>query len=184
MAELALANQYAKALLEVARSSGGAQAAEGALEQLLRFAEVFRSSRDLRMALLSPVVEHEQKIRVIDRLCDAVSAGRTVRNFLSVVTKKRRLALLDAICVRYQALLDEAEGIVRADVRCAMPMSESQRAALEQALRRSTGAEVRCGYSVDPSLVGGAAVRIGSAVYDGSVRGRLDALRRRLVSGS
>lgn len=184
MAELALANQYAKALLEVAQSSGGAQAAEGALEELLRFAEVFRSSRDLRMALLSPVVEHEQKIRVIDRLCDAVSAGRTVRNFLGVVTKKRRLALLDAICVRYQALLDEAEGIVRADVRSAMPMSESQRAALEQALRRSTGAGVRCGYSVDPSLVGGAAVRIGSAVYDGSVRGRLDALRRRLVSGS
>lgn len=184
MAELALANQYAKALLEVSQFSGGAQAAEAALEELLRFAEVFRSSRDLRMALLSPVVEHEQKIRVIDRLCDALGTGRTVRNFLNVVTKKRRLALLDAICARYQALLDEAEGIVRADVRSAMPMSDAQRAALEQALRRSTGAEVRCGYSVDPSLVGGAAVRIGSAVYDGSVRGRLDALRRRLVSGS
>ncbi|MGQ9918492.1 MAG: ATP synthase F1 subunit delta [Bryobacteraceae bacterium] len=184
MAELALANQYAKALLEVARSSGGAQAAEAALEQLQRFAEVLRSSRDLRTALLSPVVERHQKVRVIDRLCDAVGAGRTVRNFLNVVVKKRRMPLLEAICARYQALLDEAEGIVRAEVRSAMPVSDAQRAALEQALRRSTRSEVRCSYALDPSLVGGVAVRIGSAVYDGSVRGRLDALRRQLVSGS
>ncbi|MEJ5367923.1 MAG: F0F1 ATP synthase subunit delta [Bryobacteraceae bacterium] len=184
MAELALANQYAKALLEVARAAGGAQAAEQALKDLRNFAEVFRSSRDLRTALLSPVVEHREKVRVIEKLCEALGAGRTVRNFLNVVAKKRRLALLDAICLRYQALLDEAEGIVRADVRSALPMDEAQKAALEEALRRATRAEVRCGYSVDPSLVGGVSVRIGSAVYDGSVRGRLEALRRRLVMGS
>ncbi len=184
MAQLALANQYAKALLEVVRASGGVQAAEAALEELRRFAELFRSSRDLRMALLSPVVEHREKIRVIEKLCEAVGAGRPVRNFLNVVTKKRRLALLDAICARYQALLDEAEGIVRAEVRSAMPVDDAQKAALEEALRRSTRAEVRCAYAVDPSLVGGVSVRIGSAVYDGSVRGRLEALRRRLVMGS
>lgn len=184
MAELALANQYAKALLEVAQAAGGAQAAEAALVELRRFAEILRSSRDLRMALLSPVVGHDQKVRVIDRLCDAVGAGRTVRNFLNVVTVKRRLALLDEICSRYQALLDEAEGIVRAEVRSAVTMSDAQRSALEGALRRSTIAQLRCGYQVDPSLVGGVAVRIGSTIYDGSVRGRLDALRRQLVSGS
>jgi len=184
MAELALANQYAKALLEVAQAEGGAAAAEAALGQIGRFAALFHESRDLRTVLLSPVVEHELKMRVIARLCEAVGAGRPVRNFLNVVTKKRRLALLDEICTRYQALLDEAEGIVRAEVRSAAPVTDAQRASLEEALRRVTGAQIRCGYSVDPALVGGVTVRIGSAVYDGSVRGRLDAMRRRLVSGS
>lgn len=184
MAELALANQYAKALLEVAQAEGGTAAAEAALEQTARFAALFQESRDLRAVLLSPAVGHDLKMRVIARLCEAVGAGRVVRNFLNVVMKKRRLALLDEICARYQALLDEAEGIVRAEVRSAAPVSGAQRAALEEALHRVTGAQVRCGYSVDPALIGGVAVRIGSAVFDGSVRGRLDAMRRRLVSGS
>lgn len=184
MAELALANQYAKALLDVARAEGGSPAAEAALDQLARFAALLDESRELRTVLLSPVVEHARKTRVIARLCEAIGTGRPVRNFLNVVTKKRRLALLDEICSRYQALLDEAEGIVRADVRSAVPVTDAQRAAVEEALKRITGGQVRCGYSVDPALVGGMAVRIGSAVYDGSVRGRLDAMRRRLVSGS
>lgn len=183
MAELALANQYAKALLEVAQAEGGGAAAEAALEQIAQFAALLHESRDLRTVLLSPVVDHEVKMRVIARLCEAAGAGRPVRNFLNVVTKKRRLALLDEICARYQALLDEAEGIVRAEVRSAMPVTGAQRAALEDVLRRLTGAEVRCGYSVDPVLVGGVTVRIGSTLYDGSVRGRLEAMRRRLVSG-
>jgi F-type H+-transporting ATPase subunit delta len=184
MAELALANQYAKALLEVAQAEGGAAAAEAALDQISQFAALFRESRDLRTVLLSPVVEHENKMRVIARLCEAIRAGRPVRNFLNVVTKKRRLALLDEICARYQALLDEAEGIVRAEVRSALPVTDAQKTAIEDALARATGGQVRCGYETDPALVGGVTVRIGSAVFDGSVRGHLDAMRRRLVSGS
>jgi len=184
MAELALANQYAKALLEVAQAAGGPRAAEAALDELSRFTEVFRSSRDLRTVLLSPVVEHQQKVRVISRLCEAIGAGRPVRNFLNVVTKKRRLALLPEIRDRYQALLDEAESIVRAEVRTALPATEAQKQALEARLAAITGGQVRCGYLVDESLVGGMSVRIGSAVYDGSVRGHLEALRRRLASGS
>lgn len=184
MAELALANQYAKALLEVAQAEGGAAAAEAALDQISQFAALFRESRDLRTVLLSPVVEHENKMRVIARLCEAIRAGRPVRNFLNVVTKKRRLALLDEICARYQALLDEAEGIVRAEVRSALPVTDTQKTAIEEALTRATGGQVRCGYGTDPALVGGVTVRIGSAVFDGSVRGHLDAMRRRLVSGS
>jgi len=184
MAELALVNQYAKALLEVTQAAGGSQAAEAALDELSRFTEVFHSSRDLRTVLLSPVVEHQQKVRLIGRLCEAIGAGRPVRNFLSVVTKKRRLALLPEIRDRYQALLDEAEGIVRAEVRTALPVTEAQKQALEARLAAITGGQVRCGYLVDESLVGGMSVKIGSAVYDGSVRGHLEALRRRLASGS
>lgn len=184
MAELALANQYAKALLEVAQAAGGTAAAEAALDELSRFTEVFRSSRELRTILLSPVVEHGQKVRVIERLCESAGASRPVRNFLNVVTKKRRLALLPEIRDRYQALLDEAEGIVRAEVRTALPATEAQKQALEAKLAAVTGGQVRCGYLVDGSLVGGLTVKIGSSVFDGSVRGHLEALRRRLASGS
>ncbi len=143
MAELALANQYAKALLEAAQAEGGAQAAEAALDQITQFAQIFRESRDLRMALLSPAVEQERKERVIRRLCEGIGAGRVVRNFLFVAAKKRRLGLLDEIRQRYQALLDEAEGIVRAEVRSALPVTDAQKAALEAASAGDRCAEGR-----------------------------------------
>ena len=73
---------------------------------------------------------------------------------------------------------------IDAGVTAAQPLSEDQTAALEATLARVTGKRVRCGYTVDSSLVGGVTVRIGSTMYDGSVRGQLDGLRRRLTTES
>lgn len=182
MSTLAIANQYAKALLESVSQAGSGATSEEALSQLLQFDAVLKSSHDLHTILLSPAVAQAQKQRVLGRLAGVLGMHGLVRNFLFVVTRHRRLNLLGEIRDRYQALLDETLGLVRARVSTAAPLSQEQVVALEAALARVTGKEMRCGYEVDETLVGGLAVRVGSTMYDGSVRGQLDSLRRRLTS--
>jgi len=184
MPNLAVANQYAKALLEaVAKPSSGIQP-EQALGQLEQFAAVLKESHDLHTVLLSPAVPHPQKIKLLGRIGDMLGMHGYVKNFLFVVTRHRRLDLMPEIRARFQALLDESMGLARAEVAAAQPLTEDQKAALEAALARITGRQIRCGYKVDASLIGGAAVRVGSTVFDGSVRGQLEGLRRRLTSES
>jgi F-type H+-transporting ATPase subunit delta len=184
MPNLAVANQYAKALLEAVSKPGSGIEPEDALTQLEQFAGVLKESGELHGVLLSPAVAHDKKIRALSRLGDMTGMHGFVKNFLFVVTRHRRLNLMGEIRDRYQALLDESEGLLRAGVAAAQPLSESQTAALEETLARATGKRVRCGYTVDGALVGGITVRIGSTIYDGSVRGQLDGLRRRLTTES
>ncbi len=182
MPNLAVANQYAKALLDaVAKPSSGIQP-EDALSQIEQFAEALKSSHEFHTILLSPAVQHLQKTHAIGRICDMLGIHGYVKNFLFIVTRHRRLDLLTEIRQRFQALLDESMGLVRAGVSAAQPLTPDQQAALEGVLARITGKQVRCGYTVDASLIGGAAVRVGSTMYDGSVRGQLEGLRRRLTS--
>lgn len=186
MSNLAVANQYAKALLEaISKPGAGPEAgvsAELALAQLDQFVELMHGSTDLHTVLLSPAVSHVAKQKVLAKLGDLLGMHRQLKNFLYVVTRHRRLDLMKEIRERFQALLDESVGIVRARVETAQPLTDAQRASLEEALARITGKQVRCGYDVDDALLGGLAVRMGSTMYDGSVRGQLEGLRRRLTS--
>lgn len=177
---LAVANQYAKALLEsVARPGSGVQA-EAALAQLDEFASALAGSQELKTVLLSPAVPLAQKQKVLGQLAGRMEQHGLVRNFIFVVTRHRRLDILNEIRQRFQALLDESFGLLRARVETAQPLSEAQQKSLEQTLAGVTGKSVRCGYEVDQALVGGVSVRIGSTMYDGSVRGQIEGLRRRL----
>jgi len=99
-----------------------------------------------------------------------------------VVAHHRRLLLLAEMLSAFQVLLDERAGIVRAEVAAAQPMEEPQQAALAEKLSRVTGKRVLPQFAVDPALLGGAVARIGSTIYDGSVRGRLRAIGRRLAA--
>ncbi|MGJ5814905.1 ATP synthase F1 subunit delta [Paludibaculum fermentans] len=182
MSTLAIANQYAKALLESISQPGSGATSEEALTQLEQFDVVLKSSHDLHTVLLSPAVPHAQKQKVLGRIAELLGLHGFVRNFLFVVTRHRRLNLLAEIRERYQALLDEAMGLVRARVSTAVPLTPEQKVALEAALAQVTGKQMRCAYELDDTLVGGLAVRVGSTMYDGSVRGQLDSLRRRLTS--
>ena len=179
---LAVANQYAKALLEVVSAPTSGLGAEDALAQLDTFSAAMTDSHDLRTVLDSPAVAFDQKRKVVQSIGDLAGMHPLVRNFLSVVIHKRRLGLLPEIRERFRALLDESLGIARAHVVAAQPISEPARASLESELARLTGKTVRGNYTVDPALVGGITVNVGSKMYDGSVRGQLAALRRRLTS--
>ncbi|MBC7925781.1 MAG: ATP synthase F1 subunit delta, partial [Bryobacteraceae bacterium] len=105
-----------------------------------------------------------------------------VRNFLFLLVDRRRTDLLNEIAPAFEAAVDERLGLVRAEVKSATPLSEPQQAELEGALSLVAGRRVRCDYQVDPALIGGVVARIGSTVYDGSVRSQLEAMRQTLVS--
>lgn len=177
---LALANQYAKALLEVVSKASSSVKPEDVPALLASFHEVVESSQDLRTALLSPALAHTTKEKIIGRLAEPLGLAREVVRFLGVVARKRRLQLLPEMRSSFQSLLDEREGITRASVAAPAELSTDQRVRLEQTLARISGKAVRCDYQVDPSLLGGVSVKIGSKVYDGSILGRMEELRRRL----
>ena len=177
---LAVANQYAKALLETVEQPSSGVQPEDVLRQLDLFSETLKSSHELHTVLLSPAVNHAGKQRVLGRIGEILGLHVFVKNFLFVVTRHRRLDLMPEIRDRFQALLDESHGLIRARVSTAQPLSAEQQLALESVLARVTGKQVRCGFEVDGALVGGVSVRVGSTMYDGSVRGHIESLRRRL----
>jgi len=179
---LAISNRYAKALVDIVMDPKSGLSPQDALQQLSAFSGLMLSSPALRGALISPAVPNRDKRTVVDKLAGRLGAHRLVRSFLFVLIDHRRTPLLDEIREAFQAQLDEKLGVVRPKVTSARELAPEQRAQLEAQLRQMTGQEVRCGYTTDPSLLGGVAVRIGSTYYDGSARGQLQSLRRKLAS--
>lgn len=179
---IAVANQYAKALLEVVVKPGSAITPAETLAQLHSFRDALESSSELREVLMTPAVGSRPKRRALDRVAGLIGLNSTVVNFLNLVKDRRRVALLPEICVAFRDLMDARLGIVRAKVSSAHPLSDEQRQKLAESLRKATGKSVDVDYFVDPELVGGATVAIGSTFYDGSVRGQLEGLRLRLTS--
>lgn len=179
---VAVANQYAKALLEVVDKPGSNLAPESVLEQLEAFEALLAESREFQVALSSQAVSAAQKSKVIARLGGMLGLSPMVNNFLNIVTSHRRIALLTSIRLLFRSHLDDQLGIVRAKIAAARELSAAQKSALELGLAGSVKGSLRCSYTIDGALLGGVTVKIGSKVLDGSVRGQLDSLRRLLVA--
>ena len=177
----ALANRYARALVDVVTRPGAKAAAEKTGVDLADFTAALSASAELQNVLLSPAVPREKKKALIAELSGRLGLAGTTQNFLLVVTDHRRLLILDEIVSAFRALLDERMGIVRAEVASAQPVEPEQQEALASRLSELTGKQVRPNFSVDPQLLGGVMARIGSTIYDGSVRGQLQTLGRRLA---
>jgi F-type H+-transporting ATPase subunit delta len=105
-----------------------------------------------------------------------------VRNFIAVIMHHQRLAELEEILAEYHAVTDEQAGMAEAEIVSAHPLNDEDRAELEAQVAKLAGGRVRATYREDPSLLGGAVVRIGSTVYDGSIRAQLQLLKQKLVS--
>jgi len=178
---LAIANRYARALVDVILEPASGVDPIVALNHVREFAAIVAGSTDLRNILLSPAVQMANKRGVASKIGDQLGVSPTVKNFLYVVIDHRRTGDLPAIAAALESALDERLGRVRAEVSSATALNDLQRAELLAELTRSTGKQVRGDFQVDPELLGGVSVRIGSKTYDGSVRGRLDSLRRRLA---
>ncbi len=181
MISSAIVARYASALVDVVTGPKGMDAAQ-ATGQLREFAAVLAGSAELRNALVSPAVSPARKRAVVGRVADQIGVAKMVRNFLLVLSDHRRLAALGQMIDTFEILLDERLGFVRAELRSAREMDERQKTALAGELSRLTGKQVRPRFAVEPELIGGVIVRIGSTVYDGSVRGQLDSLARRLAA--
>jgi F-type H+-transporting ATPase subunit delta len=160
-------SRYARAFAAVVLEQKLDQAA--ALAQLNDFAATFEQSGDLR--------------KVLDAIAARMGMSGAVRNFVAVITHHGRLRELREILASYAALADEETGIAEAEIITARPLDDAGRNLMEQQVAKLTGGQkVRATYSEDATLLGGAVVKLGSTVYDGSVRAQLQQLKQRLVA--
>ena len=175
-----LARRYARALLDIGRERGNVDAL-GA--DLVRFLEVGRLG-SLLDTLANPVYTQVERRRVLDAVLVKVTVDPVAANFLRLVLDKNRMAAFPEIVRAYGELADVHGGRVRATVTTASVVSETHRAALTAALAASTGKHVVLTAVVDPSLLGGMTVRVGSKLIDASLKSRLEALQLSLLHPS
>jgi F-type H+-transporting ATPase subunit delta len=180
MMHSAVATRYANALADVVTAPSSGLSPETATAELHAFDSVLKESPDLTHVLLTPAIPPGRKRAVAGRIANALKISRISRNFLFVLIDKRRIAWLREIIQSFETIADERMGFARAEVVSALPLNEGQRQALSQQLERVSGRRIRARFGVDDSLIGGVVARIGSTVYDGSVRGQLATLERRL----
>jgi len=178
----AVSTRYAKALLDVVTEPGSNIDPQMAMDQMRLLAGMISTSPELTHALLSPAVSPSRKRAVVLKLTGPLNIHVKMRNFLYVVIDHRRVHEIPSIVEAFEVLLDEHLGFVRADVASANALNEQQKAALEVQLSRIAGKKAKLNFKTDPALVAGVVARVGSKVYDGSVRGQLERLRATLLS--
>jgi F-type H+-transporting ATPase subunit delta len=172
--------RYAHAFASVAESShldaGAAQ------QQMKDLAGTLADSHELREVLMNPSIANEQKLKVLDAIAARIGMFPQVRNFIAVIMDHRRLTELDEILTEYALVADADAGLADAEITSAHALNDADRAELEAQVSKLAGGRVRATYFEDPTLLGGAVVRIGSTVYDGSIRGQLAQMKQRLVN--
>ena len=176
----AVATRYANALADVVTARGSSLTPGAALGELRAFESAIRESAELVAALETPAVSGSRKKAVVGRIADILKLSLVTRNFLFVLIDHRRTGSFGEIVHAFQASLDERTGILPAEIASASEMNEAERAALAAELEKLTGKRIRMTYAVDRSLIGGVVAKVGSTLYDGSVRGSLESLERRL----
>jgi F-type H+-transporting ATPase subunit delta len=174
---VALARRYASALADVALVEKNADQTKRDFDM---FVEAFYGSADLRHFLESPVVGPEAKHRVVEHLARQMNLMPTVRNFIYLIVDHRRTETLREVAQALREELNSRLGIAEAQVTSARPLSTLEKQQLTAALAKRTGKRIEAHFEEDKSLLGGAVVRVGSTVYDGSVRVQLNRLREQL----
>ncbi len=176
MTPLTVARRYAQALYQEAEREGKTTQVDEDVALLL---ETFEGSRQLVSLFESPIVSRERKEAVIRKLFEARVQPLTFR-FLLLLLEKNREDAFPAAVRAYRALRDEHLNIAEATVRAALPLSKDEEAKLVRSLEQMTGKRIRIRIEQDESLIGGAVIRVGDTVYDGSVRHQLETLRERM----
>ena len=171
--------QYANALADIALAQG---AAEPASKQLADFGAVYAESAELRNFLASPAVDRAAKHGVIEKLAARLGANKIIRNFLFVMVDHRRTHILPEIIAAFQDVIRRRQGIAEAEISSAVELSATQKAEFAFTLERLTGKRVESKFLLEPGLLGGAVIRLGDTIYDGSLRNRLNELRARLAA--
>ena len=171
--------QSANALADIALEQG---AADAAAKQLSDFGAAYAQSAELRTFLASPAVDVEAKHGVIEKIAKRLGASKIIRNFLFVIADHRRTQLIPEIIATFQQVIRQRQGVAEAEVSSTVELSAAQKKELTATLARLTGKKIEPKYSLNPELLGGAVVRIGDTIYDGSLRSRLNEMRARLAA--
>jgi F-type H+-transporting ATPase subunit delta len=151
------------------------------LEQLRALSALLHAHPDLRRVWENPAIAAEQKRGVLDAIAAREATSQPVRNFVAVLIDHRRMHFIDAIVRQLQQELDARMGFAEAQVTSFRDLSEAEKRVLEAQVGKLTGKKVRARYSRDAAILGGAIVRVGSTVYDGSVLGQLEKIREQIA---
>lgn len=180
MSNETVARRYAAALADVVLKTGEIETVQ---TELKSWAELMNANTDLQTAFRNPAIQHQNKEKVLENLLEKTRPTPTTANFLRVLLQNSRLTELGEINDRFAAVLAERSGFVAARVTSARPLGETEKAELRTNLERLTGKKVNLTFDVDEKLIGGVVTRIGSTVYDGSVKTQLEELKARLTTG-
>ena len=169
-----VAERYANALFELARETGALPAVEKDLEA---FAALIAESTDLKRLVRSPVFSADEQARAVTAILDRAGIGGLVANLVKVTAANRRLFIVPDLIVAFKRLAAKERGEVAAEVTSAELLSDRHVADLKAALKASLGKDVTLVANVDPSLIGGLIVKVGSRMVDGSLRTKLNSLK-------
>lgn len=173
-------NTYARAFADVVMASR--LDAARTLAESQQISALVCDNKVLREIWENPSIPAEQKRAVLDGIVQRGGMSRPVRNFIAVVIDKGRIRFLTEIVAQFAQELNQRLGFADAEVITARELGASERAALEADLSRVTGKTIRAHYEQDRSILGGAIARVGSTVYDGSIKGQLERIKQQLVS--
>jgi len=173
-------NTYARAFADVVFDRN-LDAAE-TLQEAQSLAELVASSKELREVWETPSIPAEQKRGVLDAIVAREGISRPVRNFMAVLIDQRRVQFIAPIVKQFEQELNQRLGFTEAEITSAHELSEAERNALEAQVQKLTGRKVRARYSRDEAILGGVMVKVGSTIYDGSVKGQLERIRTAISS--
>ena len=175
-----VANTYARAFADVVLSEH--LNADRAVAELHRIADLLAESTELRQVWENPAIPGEQKHSLLDVIAKRDGISTPVRNLVAVVIDRRRIRFLSQITQQVEKELDARLGLVEAEIVSTRELADAEKRALEAQLTRVTGKKVRARYGQDASLLGGAVARVGSTIYDGSVKGQLERIKEAISS--
>jgi len=173
-------NTYARAFVDVVidRKLDAAKT----LAEAQSIAALVASSESLKEVWEAPSIPPDQKKKLLDAIAAKAGISREVRNLIAVLIDKRRINFLAAIVKQFEQDLNQRLGFAVAEITTARDLSDQEHRALESEIEKLTGKKVRANYAKDAVILGGAVVRIGSTIYDGSVKGQLEKMREALSS--
>jgi F-type H+-transporting ATPase subunit delta len=180
MKDRKLAMRYARALLSVLEDPAAREKTDAFLTGL---GTTIDSAHDLRRAMLDPAVPRAVRRKILSRLAEQRGLPAVVGRFLGALVDNNRLAVLPTVAAVFHEERERQMGVVAAELTTATPLGPEMQARARAAMERLTGNPVRLTCRVEPALIGGGVARIGSTLYDGSLRTQLDRLRRRMVAG-
>jgi F-type H+-transporting ATPase subunit delta len=169
-----VAGRYASALFELAQEN---RAVDAVARDLDAFDALIRDSEDLRRLIRSPVFSAADQAKAVGAILERADIGGLAANFIRIVAGNRRLFALPDMVRAFRRLVSRAKGIVPAEVRLAEQPSDKILDDIKSALRDAAKAEIALDVKIDPSLIGGLVVRMGSRMVDASLRTKLNAIR-------
>ena len=177
----AFAPRYATAFLQVVTAAKLDTAAID--RQFNDFLATWDGSEELRTVFENPAIPSVQKVAILDKLNAKLKLQKELRNLIAVLIDNDRIGHVAEVAATYRQLLQEQLGIKSVEISTARELSDDEREELVAEVAKLAGAKVDASFKLDPKMIGGAVVRIGSTVYDGSVRGRLERLKEVLTAG-